>query len=69
MSDKLDFAGTMAELHLGVTAASIMTDCEKFGMAYGCREDCPQLCRGECEIYASVEEFLKEEQTDDTSTN
>ena len=37
-----------------------MTDCEKFGMTYGCQEDCPQLLRAECEIFKNVEEFLEE---------
>ena len=51
MSDKQNFANTIVELDLGVTAVSIMTDCEKFGMTYGCQEDCPQLLRGECGIF------------------
>ena len=55
----MDFANTLA-LSLGTTAASIMTDCEKFGMAYGCQLDCPQLERGECEIYSSIDEMEKE---------
>jgi len=60
MSDKQNFANTIVELDLGVTAVSIMTDCEKFGMTYGCQEDCPQLLRGECGIFKNVEEFLEE---------
>lgn len=54
----MSFANTMAEKCLGITASSIMSDCEKFGMCYGCQEHCPQLQREECEIYASVEDFL-----------
>lgn len=34
-------------------------DCMAFGMVFGCRKDCPQLMREECEIYASVEDFLE----------
>ena len=34
------------------------TDCEKFGMTWGCKEDCPVLQDGKCDIYASVTEFL-----------
>ncbi len=60
MKNKNSFANTITEMDLGITASSIMTDCEKFGMTWGCQEDCPQLERGECEIYKSVEEFLKE---------
>jgi len=50
VSEKLQFANTMAELDLGITAASVMTDCEKYGMVGGCDEDCPVLIRGECEL-------------------
>jgi hypothetical protein len=57
---KINFAGELAYQGLGVTAYSIMTDCEKFGMTYGCQEDCPQLERGECEIYKNVETYNKE---------
>lgn len=49
MSD-FGFANTIAELALGETAASVMTDCEKYGMMYGCNGDCPQLLDGNCEI-------------------
>lgn len=56
---KLEFSETLAS-SLGTTVGSIMTDCERFGMAYGCQTDCPQLLRGECEIYSCVQE-LKEE--------
>ena len=56
---KREFAETLAS-SLGTTAASIMTDCEKFGMAYGCQPDCPQLLRGECEIYSCMEELKSE---------
>ena len=49
MSD-LVFTKTLAELALGVTAASVMTDCETHGMSNGCTVDCPVLRRGECEL-------------------
>ncbi|MEQ2677985.1 hypothetical protein AAAU98_14675 [Enterocloster citroniae] len=58
---KLTFANTLAELGLGITAASIMTDCERYGMSYGCDEDCPQLQRGECEIYNDVDDYFEQE--------
>ena len=51
----------MAELSLGVTALSIMNDCEKYGMVSGCDENCPQLLRGECEIYTDLDGYFKEE--------
>lgn len=58
---KKSFANTITAWDLGETASSVMTDCEKFGMTYGCKEDCPQLERGECEIYENVEQYLKEQ--------
>ena len=56
MTDKIMFADTMAK-SLGSTASSIMTDCEKYGMTWGCDEDCPALNRGECKIYKNVEDM------------
>lgn len=44
------FARTINERHLGITAASVMTDCEHYGMTYGCTVNCPVLMRGECEL-------------------
>ena len=64
MEEKIAFAYTLAELGLGVTASSIMTDCEKYGMRYGCGEDCPQLQRGECEIYKDVDDYFEQECND-----
>ena len=49
MSDS-SFARTINERHLGVTAASIMTDCEHYGMTYGCNVDCPVLKASKCEL-------------------
>lgn len=49
MSD-MTFARTITELDLGITAASVMTDCEKYGMTYGCNTECPVLVAGKCEL-------------------
>jgi len=49
MEKKL-FANTMTEKDLGVMASSVMTDCEKYGMTWGCDIDCPVLQMGECEL-------------------
>ena len=51
---KQEFANTMAELDLGTTASSIMTDCEKYGMCYGCDQFCPVLIAGKCDNEDSV---------------
>ena len=40
----------MSELDLGITAASVMTDCEHYGMSYGCNAECPVLIAGKCEL-------------------
>ncbi len=50
MSVKMDFAFTLAKLDLGVMAANVMTDCETYGMAYGCTINCPVLQDGKCEL-------------------
>ncbi|ELC8463915.1 TPA: hypothetical protein I9Z35_000470 [Clostridium perfringens] len=34
-----------------------MSDCDKYGMTYGCDEECPVLNGGNCEIYSSVEDL------------
>lgn len=65
MPYKMEFANQIQQRSLGKTAFSIMTECEKFGMTYGCREDCPQLQDGKCEIYDSVDEFLEEGRKDE----
>ena len=44
------FARTINEHHLGIAAASIMTDCEHYGITYGCTVNCPVLMRGKCEL-------------------
>ena len=55
----VEFANTTAELDLGVTASSIMTECEKYGMCYGCDIHCPVLQRGECECEDNKELYQK----------
>ncbi len=55
------FANEMAIRSLGAMAYTVMTGCERYGMCHGCDEDCPVLQDGKCELYPSVEEFLKEE--------
>ena len=51
-------ADFLAERCLGATAVSVMNDCYKYGMLHGCREDCPQLLRKECEIYKDAYDLL-----------
>ena len=56
---EIGFANTMAELDLGATAASVMTECEKYGICYGCDIYCPVLQRGECECEDNKELYQK----------
>jgi len=49
MSD-INFAKTITEIDLGAMASSVMTDCEKYGMTYGCNAECPVLIDGKCEL-------------------
>ena len=32
-----------------------LDDCFRQGMVYGCTESCPQLMRGECDVYQTAE--------------
>jgi hypothetical protein len=52
------FANTIMDLDNGMNSA-LMTECERFGMTWGCREDCPVLEKGKCELYGSPDEFIK----------
>lgn len=38
-----------------------ITECEKYGMTWGCDIDCPVLQRGECELKDSENKKLYEE--------
>lgn len=59
MNDKTMLAFTLSEL--GSNSYLSMSECEKFGMTFGCREDCPVFERGECELQEELEENFKEE--------
>lgn len=50
----IGFANEMAIRGLGATAGSVMTDCEKYGMCYGCDQYCPVLVAGLCENEDSI---------------
>lgn len=57
MDNKMQFAETISDLdNRGLS----MSDCMKYGMTWGCDEDCPVLNEGNCEIYLSVEDYYKE---------
>ena len=53
---KVDFANTLAD-----TVSLFMSDCERYGMTWGCDIDCPVLQRGDCELKdAENKELYKE---------
>lgn len=57
MSDRQIFSSTMAELS---GDAHMTNECEKFGMTWGCRRDCPVFEREECEIQEEVEKSFNQ---------
>ena len=54
---KKAFADTFADMPCFPKS---MTDCERYGMTWGCDEDCPVLNKGECGLYKGVSDFLNE---------
>ncbi len=62
MSNKMIFADTITEMDLGAMASSVMSDCEKFGMTWGCRSDCPVFQSGKCKdvFFENIETFTKD---------
>jgi len=52
MSDTA-FARTITEVDVGAMGSSALGECGRYGMTYGCNEDCPVLLRGECELQDS----------------
>lgn len=54
MNTRKLFADTINELdsHSG----HMESECERFGMTWGCRPDCPVFERGECELQKENEE-------------
>lgn len=59
MSNKGLFADTISEL--GIHAYLGMTDCERYGMTWGCDEDCPMLNKGKCENFSSIEDYIEQQ--------
>jgi len=54
-SNLISFGNTLAE-----SVSSTMSQCEKFGMAFGCRPDCPVFENQECEIQEENTESFAE---------
>lgn len=57
MNDKAAFANTINTF--GEHAALIMSECERYGITWGCDEDCPVYLRGECRNEDSINMIQK----------
>ena len=66
MSD-MRFARTLVLWDLGVTASSVMTDCEKYGITYGCNIDCPVLIEGKCKLQDAENKELYRQSQEESS--
>jgi hypothetical protein len=53
-----DFANTLANYS---GESHMMNDCERFGMTWGCRPDCPVFEKGKCELQEENTVLFKKE--------
>lgn len=60
ISERASFAYSLADMNTS-HATHFESECEKFGMTWGCRPDCPVFERGECELQEENEEFFENE--------
>ena len=58
LNNKELFANTISELEKHAVPG--ITVCEKYGMTWGCDENCPVLNEGKCEHWVSVDEFVED---------
>ena len=49
MKEKTDFANLICSQDSGLSYPN-MTECERYGITWGCDEDCPVFQRKECEL-------------------
>ena len=54
----MSFAKEINTVSLGATASSVMSDCEHYGMTYGCNTECPVLLSHKCELMNSENKEL-----------
>ena len=54
------FAETLADMNTS-NATHFESECERFGMTWGCKPDCPVFERGECELQEENEKMFEEE--------
>lgn len=56
--DKMAFANTICSNDKRLSYPN-MTECERYGITWGCDEDCPVYQRKECELQEELEEKWK----------
>ena len=56
--DKMGFANSICGMDNNLSYPN-MTECEKYGITWGCDKDCPVFQRKECELQEEVEKRLK----------
>lgn len=54
MNRKTEFANSVCSHDEGLSYPN-MTECERYGITWGCDEDCPVFQRKECELQEEVE--------------
>lgn len=54
VGDKMRFANSICSADSGLSYAN-MTECERYGITWGCDEDCPVFQRKECELQEEIE--------------
>lgn len=55
--------GLANEIHAQDSHSSLFAnECERFGMTWGCRPDCPVFERGECKIQEENQDFFDKEE-------
>ncbi len=56
--DKMGFANSVCSMDNNLSYSN-MTECERYGITWGCDKDCPVFQRGECELQKENEEIFK----------
>ena len=54
------FAETLVDMNTS-NATHFESECEKFGMTWGCKPDCPVFERGECELQEENAKMFEDE--------
>lgn len=57
MKEKIDFANLICSQDNGLSYPN-MTECERYGITWGCDEGCPVFQRKECELQEEIEKKL-----------